>query len=497
MNDGRYFGPVNFHTSQNLLAALLVCLAAFYSGGAADAKAAEFLVGAATTSITPDKPVALSGQFHTRVAKKVESPVTATALALESRDGDKVLDQAIMVSCDLVAIRKDIQARFRERVKSRLPGFDVRKLFLSATHTHTGPVMVEGNYVVPKEGVMQPAEYGEGRLARLGEVGGKAWEGRKPGGVSWGLGHAVVAINRRVVYANGTAQMYGKTNRPDFRSIEGYEDHGIGVLFFWNAQKKLIAMAVNVACPSQEVEGRSAVNADFWHAPRELLRKQYGKDLCVLGWCGAAGDQSPHLMYNRAAEERMRKLRGLTRLEELARRIARAVDEAFEVAKNDIRTDVPLVHKVEDIKLPVRMVTDKERAAAKAQVEALSKNQRYRRKQLWYQKTIDRYANQKDKPDYDMELHVIRLGDVAICTNPFELFTDYGIRIKARSKAVQTFVIQLAGAINGYLPTEKAVKGGGYSAVVESSRVGPKGGQVLVEETVETINSLWPTPEKK
>ena len=53
------------------------------------ADAAELLIGAATTSITPDKPVALSGQFHTRISQKVETPVTATALALESRDGDQ------------------------------------------------------------------------------------------------------------------------------------------------------------------------------------------------------------------------------------------------------------------------------------------------------------------------------------------------------------------------------------------------------------------------
>jgi hypothetical protein len=90
-----------------------------------------------------------------------------------------------------------------------------------------------------------------------------------------------------------------------------------------------------------------------------------------------------------------------------------------------------------------------------------------------------------------MELHVIRLGDVAIATNPFELFTEYGIRMKARSPALQTFVIQLAGP-GSYLPTAFAVQGGGYSAIVQSSKVGPEGGDVLVERTVEQINALWP-----
>jgi hypothetical protein len=87
------------------------------------------------------------------------------------------------------------------------------------------------------------------------------------------------------------------------------------------------------------------------------------------------------------------------------------------------------------------------------------------------------------------ELHVLRLGDIAIATNPFELYLDYGVRIQARSPAVLTFLVQLSCAYSGYLPTEKAVKGGGYSA--ERFLVGPQGGQVLVEETVKQLNALW------
>jgi len=439
--------------------------------------------------------VAVSGQFNTRIARNVESPVTATALALESRQGDKVLDQAVMVSCDLVGIRGDIQERVRRRVKAESLELDVRTVFLNATHTHTAPVMDEGVYQIPKEGVIQPSEYVDFLVERLGRIVIEAWEGRRRGGVSWGLGHAVVANNRRAVYADGTARMYGATNVPNFRGIEGYEDHGVEVLFFWDDQGKLIATAVNVACPSQEVESRSAVNADFWHEVRLRLRKKYGEGLYVLGWTGASGDQSPHLMWRKAAEERMRERRGLTRLEEIARRVARAVDEAYEVAKDDVHTDVTLVHKVEDLKLPVRMVTDEQYAQAQAAVESLAKQEEQgadtRRRMRWHQQTVERYERQKDNPFYDMELHVIRLGDVAICTNPFELFGDFGIQIKARSKALQTFVIQLTGCTGNYVPTEKAVRGGSYSAGINSNLVGPEGGQVLVDRTVEAINALW------
>lgn len=64
------------------------------------------------------------------------------------------------------------------------------------------------------------------------------------------------------------------------------------------------------------------------------------------------------------------------------------------------------------------------------------------------------------------------------------------VREAEGSPAVQTFVVQLVGP-GRYLPTVKAVRGGHYSAVVHSSLVGPEGGQVLVDRTVEMIQSVW------
>ncbi len=88
-----------------------------------------------------------------------------------------------------------------------------------------------------------------------------------------------------------------------------------------------------------------------------------------------------------------------------------------------------------------------------------------------------------------IEFHILRLGDIAIATNPFELYLDYGIRIKARSPAVLTLLVQLSCQHCGYLPTAKGVRGGGYSA--DKYVVGPKGGQVLVDETVKHLAALW------
>lgn len=473
---------------------LILSLTVSLALAAHESSAAELHVGGATVSITPDQPVAISGQMHTRIARDVESEVTATALALESRDGDQVLDQAIMVSCDLVLIRDGIIDMVRQRIKPVLGDFDAAKLIVSATHTHTAPVTRLGIYDIPAgEGVMTPSDYSEWLCDRVAEIVVKAWQSRAPARAGWGLGHAVVAQNRRSVYADGHAQMYGRTHLADFRGIEGSEDHGVEVLFFWDEKEQLVATAINIACPAQEVEGRGAVNADFWHTVRESLRAKHGKNLLVVPWIGAAGDQSPHLMYRKRAEQRMRELRGLDRLEELSRRIVAAWEEAYAGARQEITADLPFVHNVETIQLPRRRVSDDEYATVKATIEKLSQDPRNRVRVRWHQRVVDRYERQQSGTvePYKMELHAIRLGDIAIVTNDFELFTEYGIQMKARSPALQTFVVQLAGP-GTYVPTERAAAGGGYSAIVESNNVGAEGGQVLTERTIEALDRLWP-----
>ena len=175
----------------------------------------------------------------------------------------------------------------------------------------------------------------------------------------------------------------------------------------------------------------------------------------------------------------------------MARRIVAAWEEAYAGAKQEKHADVRLVHKVETLALPPRLVSPAEYAAAKLQVQELASDPKVgpRCSGAARCRSILAAGSGEVEP-YKVEVHVLRLGDIAICTNPFELFTDYGIQMKSRSKALQTFVIQLAGS-GTYLPTDRAAAGGGYSAIVQSNRVGPEGGQVLVEQTLKLIDTLW------
>ncbi|MBE6429000.1 MAG: hypothetical protein E7028_10580 [Planctomycetaceae bacterium] len=461
-----------------------------------------FYAGAVSVDILPPKPVHLSGQFSLRVSQGAKTSISANILALTSvKNGQTV--PVILISMDTVVIREQFNIPFRQALKEKIPEIPTENVIICATHTHSAPHLGQDRPDLPKDGsVMTSKEYIKFAIDRIVPGIRQAMEKQVPAKFGFGLGFVNIAYNRRAVYADGSAVMYGKTDRPDFRSLEGMTDNDLDMFCVWNQKDELIAMLLTIACPSQENENSLTLDGDFWARTRESLTKKYGKDTVILGMCGAAGDQSPHIRYRAAAEQRMTALRNLSRADELARRITCAVDDIYDVVASE-KSDNPLMkYEYLEVDLPQRIPTKAEYDDAIANAERLQSNYEKTGNTAslgmlgWHKRIITRYENLKlnPKPTYPTSISVLRIGDIALCTNQFELYSDYGVQMKARSKAAQTFVIQLAsGAPDSgtYLPTAHAVKGGGYGAVIQSNSVGPEGGLILTEETVKAIERLF------
>ncbi len=462
------------------------------------ASSAELYVGAATADITPPGAAPLTGYHDVRFSQKMYSPLKACVLALEVREGDRVVDQAILIACDLCVIRPGVQQGLREALGDRLGDFPLDKIFMAATHTHCAPVLLQNRYKIAPDAV-QPTDCLKHIYDQTIAAVERAWKGRRRASMAFGLGHAVVAQCRRVAYNNGTSQMYGKVDKPSFEGLENYENHGVDCLYFFDEKKNLFAVMATVWCPAQS-QGGAQISGDFWHEVRKSVTSKHGKDVCVLGFCGPAGDMSPRTLLNKSAEARMERARGRSHTEELGHRIAQAIEDVLPVASKDIRTDVPMSHVVKRLDLPIRSVSDADYTAAKSSIEALNQKgdkitSREWRTRNGCQYIVDRYeACKRDKGKYATELHFLRIGDVAIATNPFELYVDYGIRMLARSPATQTVLIQLTGQVDDhgyYVPTDDAIPRGSYSVGIRESVVGPEGGQILVDETVKAIDELF------
>ena len=480
---------------------------------------AALQIGWAQTDITPSETCLVCGQFHVRLSEEVLDPITATALVLVSGD-----EQAVLVSCDLVGVPDPL----RDAVCARLgdaEGLDPKKVVLNGTHTHTAPdvrlpAWSSGTTSTTvgmdfEQDIMSVERYQDFAADHIAEAVRKAWAARAPGAVAFGHGWAVIGHNRRWVDTDGKATMYGKTEVPTFSHIEGYEDHSLGLVATYDAGGKLTGLVVNVPCPSQVSEHLFALSADYWCETRAELRRRLGEGLFVLPQCSAAGDQSPHLIHGKRAEERMRELKGLTERQEIALRIANAAGEVLPAIAPSADGSPVLVHHVETIDLPMNALTEDDVKTALAEAEKLraaydeemrkleadpslradprwyKMPTNYFRRMRWFQGVADRFEKQKTQPTQPVELHVLRLGDLAMATNPFEFYLDFGIRIKARSPATETLLVQLAGG-GTYCPSPRSVGGGGYGSLPASNPVGPEGGRLLVERTVEIINRLWP-----
>jgi hypothetical protein len=435
----------------------------FISGSESNDIEGQLYIGWEVADITPDRPVALTGQLHKRISESVQDPLNATVLAIETKGANENREQAIMISCDVTFIRAQTQKKLQKIIAEKLSDFDASKLFLNATHSHTAPGFVDGEFfglydTSDDKSVMKPSEFESFFIEKVVDAVMKAWKKRKPGGLSWGLGNAELSHNRRTVKFDGSARMYG-VNDPGFSNYEAIGDNKVSMLFFWDKSRSLTGIVINTATTAQVTDGTNFISADFYHEARENIKKKYGKDIFVFFQVGSAGDLTPdpHEYIYKRAENIMLKRKGVTARQELANRMLHAVNEVMPYVKNDISEKLIFNHTVAKVSLPVKEPPSPP---------------------FYFVDNVD-----------PAEFHVIRLGDIAIATNPFELFMDYGLLMKSQSKAVLTLLVQLSCQHSGYLPTERAAKGGGYSA--DKYLVGSEGGYKLVDETVKRINELW------
>ncbi|MBO7345348.1 MAG: hypothetical protein J6U92_05365 [Clostridia bacterium] len=494
---------------------------------------AELKFGWSEVDITPGKgtKIGLAGQFFERITDEVESHISVTALTIDSGS-----DYVIMCACDLVAVSENLNILVKEKL-AKNGMVNPKKVILSAIHTHTSyiykrktsiakvnpkqylqsiiPEDMAYKPLVSNEKGMDPNDALEFLANKIVEAVLLSWENREQGYYRNAFGRAAVGMCRRVCYDDGSALMWGDTNHANFTELEGGNDNGIELIFVYDKNKKITGVVANIACPAQVVEHRSYISSDYWGKVKDNLRKEYGEEVFVLGLCSAAGDQCPRDMIRwvepesyiddpnikrdtvleRNADPSMFDISGL---KVVGRRISSEIIAVHEELNSEYKDQAELIHETANITLPLRRVTKSEYANAVEMIDKFIEKNRGKTinfddnaKMHVYSGIIARYELQKTVNTFEIETHFIRFGDIAIATNPFELFLDYGNQIRARSKAKQTFLIQLACGAYGYLPTEKAEKGSHYSAYVSSGYVGHEGGNLLVRKTIDTINKMF------
>lgn len=426
----------------------------------------DLFAGYAEVDYTPEPGQWLQGQHFSRKAERTRDPLMAIAAAFRSGD-----ETVVLVSTDMCffpsSLAIEAQRRFEERTS-----VPARRLLVHATHSHVAPYSITDCFGEADpafldslcQAVVQAAQLA---LARLEPVSVFAGEGSLD----------YLGWNRRAMFSDGTSAMHGKANRADFVGSEGPRDPTLGVMFTRGESGHITGAIVNFANHPNSVECELYYSADIPGEVRRLLKQMLGRDVTVLYLTGAAGNVTPLILEPFTPEQPWMGEEGLWRsglviAGEAAKAIASTVDPVREP-----------VMRVEQAALSIPMRPFPKPGERNYPGMVSEESARYYREQ-----EADWARRIREESPVEVRVNVVRIGDAAICTNPAELFVEYGLQIRDASPARVNIISELCDGYVGYVPTRLAFSRGGYETwPARSSKLIPDAGEQIVRTTAELL----------
>ncbi len=427
-----------------------------------------FEAGFASVEYTPQLGLNLQGQMSPRVATEVRDPLSANAMALRQDDLTTVL-----VTLDLCMAHEDF-VRETQLLFEKQHNIPAAHLLIHATHTHVAPSVHD----LIGENETSP-QYVARIQEKLLEAAATAIKNLEPVQLFASCGHMeMMGWNRRAVFEDGTAKMYGHSEMPGFAGLEGPRDPQLPVLFAKNETGKISGVLVNFASHPNCIEGESRYSADYPGEVRRLISNTLD-GAKVLYLTGAAANTAPSILDPFDSSHPWRGEEGLIRsgrylageaLKTIAETIAPMGNPQLKLQQTTLQIPLKPWPKESDPWYP------QGRGAA----------------EIYYERSKNEWPTLSQTPSLNrVNLNVLQMGDAILCTNPAELFVEYGLEIKKLSSAKVTFISELTDGYVGYVPTAKAYRGGGYETwPAPSSRLAQDAGDQIVEGTKVLIEKL-------
>lgn len=432
---------------------------------ATPAVAADLHVGAAATAITPPEGTPLAGYYSQRGTKTVLDDIYSKAVVLQVGD-----TKAALVVCDLISLPRHVVTEARRQIEAAtgIPGGHV---MLSATHTHTGPVLARESSL--DELVGATSDLGRRYTEKLPELIAKsvadANKKLSPARASAALGREEGAsFNRRFHMKDGSVSWNPAKRHPDIVRPAGPIDPEVGVVYFDTPKNAPVATYVNFALHPDTVGGEG-VSADYPGVLAKLLGAYRGPDMVTVfanGCCGNLNHRDISWLDGQKGPAEAHRIGTL-----LAGSVLRTTPHLKPMSADALRI------KSEVVKLPLAAHTEAEVAAANEVVRRVKEPATKFMDKVKAFRVLD-VEGRKGKP-WEVEVQVIALGDVAWVSLPGEIFVELGLAIKKGSPFAHTLIAELANGSIGYVPDKAAYPQGNYEVV--SARCAEGSGELLVE----------------
>lgn len=472
------YGGLRDKTSMGMTGFLRCVLVVFaLCSCALQTRAGELQVGVAATNITPPRGAPMAGYYRERAADGVLDEIFSKAIVIE-QDGAK----AAFVSLDIITTTRPITLAARKLIAEQT-GIPEDRVMISATHSHTGPVLKRDSIMDDLTGGKTPPAlaYTDGlpaliarsvfdANARLAPAKAFATVGREEG----------LSFNRRFWLQDGTVGW----NMPklDKRIVRpaGPIDPDVGVLYLETAAKNPSPLAtyVNFAM-HPDVVGGTKISADYPYYLAKRLSEYKGDKMMTFFANGCCGN----LNQRNVAWADPQK--GKEEAERIGTVLASAVFKSW--ASLQRLQSYPPRARSTLVSLPLPKFSDAEAEAARAVALRMSDPKIGTVPKAKAFCTLDVLARE-GKP-LDVEVQAIAFSDdLAIVSLPGEIFVELGLAIKKDSPFKHTFIAELANGSIGYIPNRSAYPEGNYEVV--SARCAEGSGEMLVEAALKLLKEL-------
>lgn len=436
--------------------------------------AGDLKTGSSAVKITPPPGAPLAGYYYDRGADGVHDDLFAKAIVFE-KDGNK----AVVISCDLICVPEEIVSAARALIKKGT-GISTDHIMISATHSHTGPVMPENIDLyknLQNEAYIRYLSELPGLIAESAVLANASLSDAK---LMIGQGHEEsISFNRRFFMTDGTVGWNpGKLN-PKIIKPAGPIDPEVLVLYAENSEGKPLTTYVNFAVHLDNVGG-TEISADMPYTLSTILGKIKGEDMVTLFGQGCAGNINHINVKTKESQS------GHGEAQRIGTVLSGEVLKIYSRLKPLNIGNISAKREIVELKLPD--VTIDELPEAKEIISGTGKSGKPTFLEIVNAYKVVEVLERKGKP-VEAEIQVIALGEeCAIVSLPGEIFTEIGMYIKSRSPYPYTLVVELANGSIGYVPDSKAYIEGNYEPV--SSIVAQGSGEVLAERALSLLNDL-------
>ncbi len=453
------------------------------------------LIGFSKIKITPGPGTVMGGHPGEKRSTGVLTDLYARAMAI--REGKKLI---VFTSADVLFVGDDSIRRVKHEIHDAVdPGAEI---FISATHTHSGPLTTE----------------------LFGNTAQNEYTGTLEEGLSSCIIEAIKEMSPSKLYHSDgfvsdmvfCARMFMKGGRiethpfkddPDIIAPEGIPDRQFHVLAAYDEQNVIKGMLINFSQHPQIMERAcTLISADFPAYTESFLQDRLGEDIPVLYVNGPCGDVCPvdaQNSDNRETGADWCRSYG----ERLGNYVIKSLEKKYEVSGGITVRSKQMKLKLRDIPRAVLIqakdflesdglcITDESGVSdygTEGRDSGILSLEKYMETPSWKAqeyRDIMHLAQLRSLSEYQrVEINTIIIGDLAVVTMPFEVFAEIGTQIKAGSGR-RTAVFELTNGNAGYLPTERAFdRTGGYETrTLFSSRFEEKAASKVAAEIMRML----------